>query len=159
MAFETNNITIIGRLTRDIEFKNTQSGHDIATTAIANTPGAQDKGTLYINITIWGQKAQNAQQYLKKGDEVCVTGQLTMQTWQDQAGNNRTSYQINVQSLQYLRKAQQNVNQGQQAQQNPPQYQGGGYEQQQQSYQGNSQSQQAANQPQQSYGGQDDYPF
>lgn len=94
-----NSITLMGRLTADVELKTTQSGLEVCSFCIAvNRPVAKDaeKQADFINCVAWRQTAAFISNYFGKGDMIAVEGSLQSRKWTDKDGNNRTSHEVNI---------------------------------------------------------------
>lgn len=81
---DINNVVIVGRLGRDPELKYNGNGHAYGKLAIATTRRFKDKDsgqmqetTDWHQVIVNGKDAENAGQYLVKGQEVGITGYLT----------------------------------------------------------------------------------
>jgi single stranded DNA-binding protein len=48
----------------------------------------------YIDVDVWGAQAESCRQYLQKGRSVLVEGRLKLDTWQDQAGAQRSKHSV-----------------------------------------------------------------
>lgn len=101
-----NRVVLIGRLTRDPELRNTNTGTSLAEFSIAvdktrkNDNGERDAN--FFRIKCFGRTADFVTQYLTKGRLVGIDGRLEWNKWQDRDGNNRESIDIiadNVQGL------------------------------------------------------------
>jgi len=91
-----NNISMIGRLTAQPELKATNSGRSVCTFDIAvKRPFTQDT-TDFFTCVIWERKAEVFTQYVNKGQQVGITGYGYNRKWQNKNGNNRVSFEINV---------------------------------------------------------------
>lgn len=104
-----NRVILTGNLTRDPELRSTQSGTSVANLRVAvNTrtkSGATGEWTdkpNYFDITVWGKQADNAAQYLAKGNPIAVDGRLEWREWTDNNQNKRQSVEIIADSIQYL---------------------------------------------------------
>ena len=118
---DINKVTLIGRLVRNPESRNTKSGLHLTTCAVATnyawrdarTKEKKDK-TEFHKIIAWGKLADIMQQYLTKGSRVYIEGRITYGDWQDAKGQKRTSTDIIADELIILspsakaRAAQQN---------------------------------------------------
>ena len=95
-------ITIVGRLGKDPEAIG-QSGarFTVATRdRVKNDKGEwEDRDTSWWSIKAWKNLGQQAISSLKKGQEVIVVGTIYQETWTDSSGNNRTSYEVNAESI------------------------------------------------------------
>ena len=99
-----NHITIMGRLTRDPELRYTQSQTPVAsfTLAVDRDYGGRDGGerqTDFIDCVAWRQTAEFVSKYFQKGRMAVVSGRLQSRKWQDRDGNNRTSWEVNVDNI------------------------------------------------------------
>lgn len=90
-----------GRLGRDCEQRFTQGGMAICTFTVAVDYGFGDnKGTNWIRCSLFGKRAEGGlPQYLKKGAQVAVTGELRIREYDDKDGNRRTSVEVNVDNI------------------------------------------------------------
>ena len=73
-----NTICLLGRLVRDPETRYTQSGKAVANFTLAvNRQFDRDK-TDFINCAAWGKTAEVIVQYLRKGNQLGVVGELNI---------------------------------------------------------------------------------
>lgn len=103
---DINQVTLVGRLTRDAELKYTTGGTAIAKFSIANNyskkVGDQWQELVnYFDCTVFGKTAEALNQYLVKGKQVAIAGELQQNRWQ-QDGQNRSKVEIRVHTLQLL---------------------------------------------------------
>ncbi len=72
------NITIAGRLTRDAEQRRTQNGDAVLSFSVAvDDRSTKEKRSLFFDCSMWGQRGAAVAGYLKKGNPVTVTGDLS----------------------------------------------------------------------------------
>lgn len=72
-------ITIAGRVGRDAELRNTNSGDSVLSFTVAvDDRSGKDKSTLWFDVSIWGKRADSLSQYIKKGSQIAATGDLGM---------------------------------------------------------------------------------
>ena len=102
-----NKVTLIGRLTKDPEMRNTASGQSVCSFGLATNRVWFDKAsnqkkeeTEYHNIVLWGRLAEIASQYLNKGALAFIEGRLKTRSWEDQSGNKRYRTEIIGERLQ-----------------------------------------------------------
>ena len=94
-----NRIVLMGRLTRDPELRYTQSQLPVVSFAIAcdrdfgGRDGAE-KQTDFIDVVVWRNTAEFVTRYFRKGQMIAVSGRLQSRKWQDNQGNNRTTYEV-----------------------------------------------------------------
>ena len=93
-----NQITIMGRLTRDPESRTTQSGEDVTSFSVAcerdYAPQSANRETDFIDIVAWRKTAEFVQRYFRKGDMIAVSGRLQIREWTDKAGNKRRNAEV-----------------------------------------------------------------
>lgn len=75
-----NNITIIGNLTKDAELKYTNAGTAVARLSLAYNHDKENVS--YFDVTLWGEYAEKMNQYLVKGKQIAVQGELKQQRWE-----------------------------------------------------------------------------
>ncbi len=104
-----NSITLSGRLTKEPEVKNTQSGVIVAHFPIAvDRPGTsrENRITDFFDCVVWGGKdgpgrAGVIEKWFHKGDGIVLRGVMQQRKWQDKDGNNRTSYEVKVDDFEF----------------------------------------------------------
>jgi single-strand DNA-binding protein len=97
-----NSINIIGRLTKELELRRTQSGIACCSFTLAvKRPRVKDT-TDFLDFVVWQQGAEYLCQYGHKGDIVGVTGSLTTREWTDKDGNKRKAVEVNCDSVELL---------------------------------------------------------
>ncbi len=95
-----NQVSLIGRLTRDTELKYTAGGMAIAEFSLAVNE-RRKKGEEWVDeasffdCSLFGKRAEALQQYLAKGKQIGVAGTLRQDRWQDkETGANRSKIRI-----------------------------------------------------------------
>jgi single-strand DNA-binding protein len=108
MANDLNSVTIVGRLTRDVELKYSTSGTAIARLSLGTTQNRKQgdqwvEESHYFTAIMFGRRADALQRYLTKGQQVGIIGTLQQNRWQDkQTGQNRSQVQILIDDIQLL---------------------------------------------------------
>lgn len=101
-----NKIILIGRLTRDIDLKYTQSGIAVASFTLAVDRGFKnangERETDFIDITVWKQQAENCANYLSKGKLVAVEGSLQIRSYETADGQKRKVAEVVASNVQFL---------------------------------------------------------
>lgn len=100
-------ITVVGNLVGDPELRFTQSGAAVANFRIASTPRRynsqtqqwEDGEALFLGCTAWNQLAQNVAQSLAKGMQVIVTGKLKQRAYQNKQGEDRISFEVDLDAV------------------------------------------------------------
>ena len=105
MAGSLNKVLLIGRLGADPEIKQTQGGKGFASLSVATSENWKDKSsgekkekTEWHRVVIFNEGLVNVvKQYLKKGAQIYVEGQLTTNKYTDNNGQEKYSTQIVLQ--------------------------------------------------------------
>jgi single-strand DNA-binding protein len=94
----SNVFSFTGTVGRDAEVRYAQSGLAVLSFTVANNIGFGDKQqTLWIQVTLFGKRAEGQlQNYLKKGQQVFVSGELTQREYQAKDGTTKTSLELNA---------------------------------------------------------------
>jgi single-strand DNA-binding protein len=100
MAYDINSITIAGRLVRDPELAQTKNGKTMCKFSIASNKG--NDIVAFFNVVTWDKTASNCGQYLKKGSQVIINGRMDQNKYQDKNGQNRTSFFISANNVQFI---------------------------------------------------------
>lgn len=96
-----NSIQLIGRLTADVELKQTPSGVSVCQFNLAvDRPRVKDT-TDFIPCVAWRNTAEFICKYFGKGNKIALNGVLTTRKWQDQQGNNRVAYEVLAESVEF----------------------------------------------------------
>ncbi len=97
-----NLMQIVGRATRDVELNDL--GNSKVTTfrivsnkRIKKQDGSFEERATFIDCEAWGQRAEFASKFIKKGMRVYVSGELEQDEWENKAGERRQKHKIYVQ--------------------------------------------------------------
>jgi len=105
-----NKVIIVGNLGRDPETRYLPSGEAVTNISVATTETWKDKAsgekkeaTEWHRISFFGRLAEVAGEYLKKGSQVYIEGQLRTRKYQDkETGKDRYSTEIRADRMQML---------------------------------------------------------
>ncbi len=100
-----NNVSLIGRLTRDPELRTTASGISTCRFSLAVDGRPDSNGnphTDFINIVVWRNQTDNVAKYCKKWSQVAVTGRIQTGSYQGQDGNTRYTTDVVADRVQFL---------------------------------------------------------
>lgn len=92
-----NKVILGGRITKDIECKQTQSGVAVCDFTIAVNRKYQKDGEQqadFINCKAFRSTAEFVSKYFKKGSSICITGSVQTRSWEDKDGKNRYATEI-----------------------------------------------------------------
>ena len=98
-----NHIVIMGRLTRETEYRTTGNGTSVVnfTVAVDRDFSGQDteKETDFIDCVAWRKTAEFVTRYIRKGAMVVVSGRLQIRSWTDKDGNRRRTAEVIADSV------------------------------------------------------------
>jgi single-strand DNA-binding protein len=108
---DINNVVLVGRLTRDAALKFTNSGMAICDFSLAiNRRVKAGEGWTdevhYFDVTLFGKQGEAVSQYLTKGKQVAIQGELRQDRW-EQDGQKKSKIKIVANNLQLLGSKQQ----------------------------------------------------
>lgn len=101
---DTNHVVICGRLTMDAELKFIPTGTAVAKASIAVNRYAgqnKDEEVSFFDVTIWGKQAEGLNQYLTKGKQVVISGELKQERW-EKDGQARSRVEIVARQIQLV---------------------------------------------------------
>ena len=108
-------VIIVGNLGRDPEMRYTPDGTPVTDFSVAtnrrwnNPDGTQGEETVWFRVTAWRKLAETCNQYLTKGRQVFVEGQLHPdketggpRVWTANDGKPRASYEVTAATVRFL---------------------------------------------------------
>ncbi|NSO48121.1 single-stranded DNA-binding protein, partial [Enterococcus faecalis] len=101
-----NNVTLVGRLTKDCDLRYTSSGVAVAAFTLAvnrnftNQNGEREAD--YIQCVIWRKPAETLANYTRKGTLVGLVGRLQTRNYENQQGQRIYVTEVVVESFQLL---------------------------------------------------------
>lgn len=103
--FNFNKVILGGRLTADVELKQTPSGVSVAQFSLAVNRSYSKDGqqqTDFISCTAWRQTAEFISKYFRKGSSLCIVGNIQVRSWQDQNGQKRFATDVIVDEAMFV---------------------------------------------------------
>lgn len=100
-----NIVAITGRMTKDPEIRQTQSGVPVCSFAVAVDrayKSGEERQADFIDCTAWRHSAEFLEKYFHKGDMIGITGHLQTRNWETDDGQKRKSTEIVVDSLSFV---------------------------------------------------------
>lgn len=97
---DLNKVQIIGRITQDIDLRQTPNGQSVTTLSVATNrnwtdgAGMRQEQAEFHNVVLWGKLAEISSQYLAKGRRVYLEGRLQTRSWEAQDGSKRYRTEI-----------------------------------------------------------------
>lgn len=104
-----NKVVLTGNLTKDIEVSYTSSGMPVGSFGIAvnerrkNSQGKWEDYPNFIDVTLFGNRAESLSEYLTKGKKVAIDGKLHQSRWENN-GQKRSKVEIIVNEIELLSK-------------------------------------------------------
>ena len=90
-----NKVSLMGRLTRDVETRATASGTPVCNFSLAVPRRfSKDKEVDFINIVAWNKTAEFCSKYFVKGQQVALVGRIFNSNWDDADGKKRYKTEI-----------------------------------------------------------------
>ena len=105
MVGSVNKVILLGRLGKDPEIRSMQSGKKVANFGIATSKRWKDRetqeqkeSTTWHNIVVFNEGLVGIiEQYVKKGSQIYIEGELQTRKWQDKDGNDRLTTEVVLQ--------------------------------------------------------------
>lgn len=147
-----NRVVMVGRLTKDPEYRTTQSGVSVTTFTLAvnrtftNAQGEREAD--FINCVTFRKQAEIVNNYLNKGSLAGVDGRVQSRTYENDEGKRVFITEVVAESVQFLDTKNNNQQSYSQNSNNQPQQQRGQAQQSQSQPQNNWQQQQQQNKQQ-----------
>lgn len=97
----SNVFSFTGVVGRDAEVRRIPSGQAVLNVTVANNIGFGDRQqTIWVRVAVWGKRAEGSLvDYLKKGQHVFVSGELSTREYQANDGTTKTSIEVNANIL------------------------------------------------------------
>ena len=105
MVGSVNKVILLGRLGKDPEIRSMQNGKKVANFGIATSKRWKDRdtqeqkeSTTWHNIVVFNEGLVGIiEQYVKKGSQIYIEGELQTRKWQDKDGNDRLTTEVVLQ--------------------------------------------------------------
>ena len=97
---DLNKAQIIGRITQDLELKQTPNGQNVMSFSIATNRNWTDSSWMkqeqveFHNVVLWGKLSEIADKYLNKWSKLFIEGRLQTRSWEAQDGTKRYKTEI-----------------------------------------------------------------
>ena len=119
-----NNVSLVGRLVRDLELRYTQNGVAFArlTVAVDKALSREKRQELqnagkptanFVPCVVWGKLAENMANYTGKGSLVAIGGEIETGSYQNNEGRTVYTTEVRVSNVQFLESGKRSNNQGQ----------------------------------------------
>lgn len=100
--------TVIGHLGADVELRYLPDGQAVANFSVASThkykdaAGVQQESTEWFAVSVFGKMGEAANEYLKKGSQVFVSGRFKSRSYVTREGEHRFSLDLVASEIQFL---------------------------------------------------------
>lgn len=103
-----NKVILIGRLTKDPDVRRTQDGKAVGnyTLAVDRKYAKSEQKADFIQCQVWEKKAEFAEQYLRKGTKICVTGRIQTGSYTNKKGEKVYTTDVVVEDQEFCEKKQ-----------------------------------------------------
>ena len=103
-----NRVNISGNLTREPELRSTSSGMQVLSFGVAVNDRAKNPHTdewedrpNFIDVTMFGSRAEKLSKYLHKGAKVAIEGKLRYSQW-EKDGQRRSKLEVIAEELEFM---------------------------------------------------------
>ncbi len=103
-----NKVMVIGNVGKDPEMRFIPSGKPVTSFSLATnrlfttSGGERRKETEWFNIITWNRLAETCNQFLTKGQQVYVEGELRTSTWEGQDGQKKSRVEVHANRVIFL---------------------------------------------------------
>lgn len=103
-----NNVTLVGRLTKPVDLRATQTGKFVGSFTIA-VNGIKEGDTSFINCVVWEKRAEVIANYTSKGSKIAVNGELKTRSFEGQDGKRVYITEVLVNNFELLDQVKENT--------------------------------------------------
>jgi single-strand DNA-binding protein len=103
-----NKVFLMGNLTRDPELRYTPAGLAVASFGIAINSawtaksGEKKEEVCYVDISIFGRRAEVVGEYFSKGSPIFIEGRLQFNQWETKDGQKRSALRVVADNFQFI---------------------------------------------------------
>ena len=104
-----NIVALMGRLTADVEVRQTPNGVSVASFSLAvDRYSNGERKADFINCVAWRETAENIARFFRKGSKIAVNGSIQTRQFQDkETGKNRVAFEVVVDRFHFCEKSEQ----------------------------------------------------
>ncbi|MCL4553712.1 MAG: single-stranded DNA-binding protein [Actinobacteria bacterium] len=104
-----NRVVLTGNLTRDPELRSTASGMSVLKMGVAVNDRRKNQQTgewedvaNFVDVTVFGSRAEALTRFLSKGSKVAVEGKLRWSSWETPQGEKRSKLEVVADDIEFL---------------------------------------------------------
>lgn len=94
-----NSLSVTGVLGRDAQTRDAGSSTVTQFSVAIKSGYGSNEVTTWLNANLWGKRGQSLEQYLLKGQQVALVGELTNRPYKTKEGVEKFSLEVNVNDL------------------------------------------------------------
>jgi len=99
----SNNWNAVGRVGRDCEVRFTEKGDPIGSWSLAVNYGyGENAKTQWVNCSLFGKRAEGLKQYVLKGTQMAINGEIFTREYVSKDGVTKTSLECRISSVELL---------------------------------------------------------
>ena len=108
MSGSINEVTLMGRLTRDPELRELPTGVKVAEFGLAmseqymNRDNQKVETICFVDVVAWEKTAENLARYKRKGAQILVQGQLQLDRWLNKNGEKRNKLKVRAKRIHFV---------------------------------------------------------
>ncbi len=108
---DLSKVILFGRLTRDPELRYTTSGTAVTTLSLAVNRRIKrgdnwEEEANFFDVVVFGRRAETSAEYLKKGSQALIEGELVQRRWETPEGQKRSKVEVLANNVQFVGRAQ-----------------------------------------------------
>ena len=97
-----NKVVLIGRVTKDVEVRKTNSGKSYTRFTLAVNRRGKDAGANFITCVAWEKTADLLGAYVKKGNQIGICGRIETGKYEDRDGKTVYTTDVMVEEADFL---------------------------------------------------------
>lgn len=120
-----NHVSLIGRLTKDLELRKVPSGTSVTRFVLAVNRRIKNEGQPeadFITCTAWGKTADTMYEYLGKGSQIGVEGRIQTGKYEDGSGKTIYTTEVVIEHFDFIGSKSKDNSNSNNAYQNQTQY-------------------------------------
>ena len=107
-----NKVLLMGRITKDVELRNTQSGTPVASFTMAVNRRFAKEGQQnadFLDCVAWRQQAEFIAKHFGKGNMIAIVGNLQSRSWENQDGKKKYATDVVVDEVYFTGEKREEV--------------------------------------------------
>lgn len=97
-----NTCSLVGRVTKDIELRKTQTCKSVVSFTLAVNRRGKDTGADFIPCVAWDKTAELLDMYVNKGERIGIEGSISTRNYTDNSGQKRYITEVLVHTVEFM---------------------------------------------------------